>query len=280
MIVDSVSIPKIIHYVWLGRGELGALEKKCIASWREKLPDYEIKFWNEDSFDISSNQYLSEAYQAGYYAFASDYIRMWAVYNYGGIYLDTDTEVVKSFDPLLVHKAVFGFEIANYLNCGVLMARPKHPFFKKLFDSYASRSFYKADGEFDLYTSPMLVTDSLQKEYPHIRLDNTEQDLGDVHIYTIEHLCAVDCWRRKLLVTENTYCIHHYRGSWTEDLYEPCTVEGNDGFQKIFRKIYWKRKLYKLKKYFKKAYWKKKTDRLKRFKQKAYWKKKVQKLKK
>ena len=240
------SIPKIIHYIWLGRGELGALEKKCIASWHEKLPDYEIKFWNEDNFYISSNRYLCEAYQAGYYAFASDYIRMWAIYNYGGIYLDTDTEVVKSFDPLLQHQAVLGFEIANYVHCGVLMAQPKHPFLKKLFDNYAERSFYKENGEFDLYTSPMLITDSLQKYYPQIRLDNTEQDLGDIHIYPLEYLCAADVKKKQLLVTENTYCIHHYRGSWTEEIYVPCTNSGKDSYKRLFRKAYWQKKIQKL----------------------------------
>ena len=195
---------------------------------------------------MNSNRYLREAYQAGYYAFASDYIRMWVIYNFGGIYLDTDTEVVKNFEPLLKHKAVLGFEISNYLHCGVLMACPQHPFFAKIFDSYAERSFYKENGEFDLYTSPNLLTDTLKNDYPQIRLDNTEQDLGDIHLYPLEYLCAADMVKRMLLVTENTYCIHHYRGSWTEEIYVPCTNSGKDSYKRLFRKAYWQKKIQKL----------------------------------
>ena len=106
----DIRIPKVIHYCWFGRGKLPKLAKKCIKSWKKYLPDYKIIEWNEDNFDINSNQYVREAYEAKKYAFVSDYVRLYALYNYGGIYMDTDVEVIKSLDEFLIHEAFSGFE--------------------------------------------------------------------------------------------------------------------------------------------------------------------------
>ena len=92
-----MSIPKVIHYCWFGGGKLDELSQRCLESWKEKLPDYEIKEWNESNFDIKINKFVNEAYEKKYWAFVSDYARLWVVYNYGGIYLDTDVEVLNHF---------------------------------------------------------------------------------------------------------------------------------------------------------------------------------------
>ena len=104
-------IPKTIHYCWFGRGELTQLAKKCIASWRQFFPDYEIKEWNEDNFDVNCIPYTADAYMAGKYAFVSDYARFWVLYHLGGVYFDTDVEVIKSMDDVLEKGPFMGFEM-------------------------------------------------------------------------------------------------------------------------------------------------------------------------
>ena len=106
----EIRIPKTIHYCWFGRGEKPEIVKKCIDTWKDKLSDYEIIEWNEDNFDINQNDYVKEAYKAKKFAFVSDYVRVYALYNYGGIYLDTDVEVFKSFDDVLDNESFWGFE--------------------------------------------------------------------------------------------------------------------------------------------------------------------------
>lgn len=104
-------IPKIIHYCWFGRGPLPELAQKCIASWKKYLPDYEIKEWNEDNFDVNIIPYTAEAYQAKKYAFVSDYARFWIMYHYGGIYFDTDVEVIRPMDDIVANGNFMGFEV-------------------------------------------------------------------------------------------------------------------------------------------------------------------------
>ena len=108
-------IPKIIHYCWFGRGEKPEIVKRCINSWKENLKDYEIIEWNENNFDININNYVKEAYENKKYAFVSDYVRVYALYNMGGIYFDTDVEVFKSLDEFLQEDSFWGFEEKDYI---------------------------------------------------------------------------------------------------------------------------------------------------------------------
>jgi mannosyltransferase OCH1-like enzyme len=103
-------IPKVIHYVWFGRGKKSPLIKHCIKRWRKVMPDYEIIEWNEDNFDVNMNTYCRQAYEKGKYAFAADYARLWILYNHGGIYMDTDVAAFKSLEPFLSHTCFLGFE--------------------------------------------------------------------------------------------------------------------------------------------------------------------------
>ena len=112
-------IPKVVHYCWFGRGEMPELAKKCIASWKTFLPDYQIKEWNEDNFDINCNQYVKEAYESRKFAFVTDYVRLYAIYTEGGVYMDTDVEVLKTLDPFLHHHAFSGFETDGNVPTGM-----------------------------------------------------------------------------------------------------------------------------------------------------------------
>ena len=144
-------IPKVIHYCWFGRNPLPPLAVKCIESWKKYLPDYEIKEWNEDNFDVYTNQYTTEAYQAKKYAYVSDYARFWALYNEGGVYFDIDVEVIKPLDDLISKGSFMGCEkdgdgaytypeVAPGLIVG---CEPNHPIIKELFYIYEGFSFIK-----------------------------------------------------------------------------------------------------------------------------------------
>ena len=124
----SNKIPKIIHYCWFGKKEKPNIVKKCISSWKVILKDYEIIEWNEENFDISSNNFVRQAYENGKFAFVSDYVRVYALYNYGGIYLDTDVEVFKNFDPLLNNESFWGFEEKNFIATSTIGAQKNNKF--------------------------------------------------------------------------------------------------------------------------------------------------------
>ena len=210
-------IPKKIHYVWLGRGEKSELTKKCIDSWKKYLPDYEIIEWNEDNFDINSNKYLKEAYENRKYAFASDYIRLKVLYDFGGIYMDTDVEVIKNLDYFLNNEAFSGFENNNFIPTGIMAAKKHNKWIKKLLDDYNDISFIKKDGSFDLTTNTVRITNTTKKNY-NIVLKSSYQDLGDVVFYPFDYFCPKDWNTGKINITSNTYTIHHFSGSWHTDV--------------------------------------------------------------
>ncbi len=229
-------INKTIHYVWVGGNPMGELQEKCLASWRKYLPDYEIKCWDESNIDISSNTYMQEAYQAKKWAFVSDYIRVWVLYHYGGIYLDTDTEVLKPFDDFLHLPGVLSFEVDDCLLASVMLVEPHHPFMKRLLDSYGERSFYKED-KLDMTPLPLVLTDLAEEFYPHFKRENTAQDLGDLQILPLEYFCAKDWYDGEMYITQNTYCIQHYAASW---------VVHKPKWRRWFHIFYWRRKFKKL----------------------------------
>ncbi len=113
-------IPKIIHYCWFGRGKLPELAFKCMDTWKKYLPDYQLRLWNEDTFDITSHPYVFEAYQSKKYAFVTDYVRLYALYHFGGIYMDTDVEVIRNLDELLDLPGFSGFESEKDVPTGIM----------------------------------------------------------------------------------------------------------------------------------------------------------------
>ncbi len=205
-------IEKTIHYIWFGKKPLPLLAQKCINSWKKNCPDYKIIEWNETNFDINSNRYVKEAYENKKWAFVSDYVRLYVLYNYGGIYMDTDVEVLSSLDSFLNNRAFSGFENPKSVPTGIMACEKKHPFFKVLLDDYNTRSFVKSDGTFDLTTNVTTITNYFLKE--GLKLNNQKQTIADVTLYPNDYFCPKDVETRKILLTENSVTIHHFDGSW------------------------------------------------------------------
>lgn len=206
-------IPKIIHYCWFGKGEKPELVQKCLDSWKEHLSDYQIVEWNEETFDVKTNSYVKEAYEAKKYAFVSDYVRVYALYRYGGIYLDTDVEVIKSFNDLLYHNSFWGFEQENYIATSTIGAAKGNPIIEIFLDSYKGKRFLKEDGSFDDLTNVAIVTDILKKK--GLIMDGTYQEFAGVAaFYPQPFFSPYDYINCRKYVTENTYAIHHFYKSW------------------------------------------------------------------
>lgn len=206
-------IPKVIHYCWFGKGALPKKAKKCIESWREYLPDYEIKEWNEDNVDINLNSYIKQAYEAKKYAFVSDYVRFYALYTEGGIYMDVDVEVIKPLNALLNNDAFLGFEDDNGVNPGLIFASVKEtPFLKEILNSYSNRYFINNDGSYNTRTVVEYTTEILIKN--GLKLNNEKQVIYNIVIYPKEYFSPLNYKTNKLSITNNTFTIHHYNGSW------------------------------------------------------------------
>lgn len=209
-------IPRIIHYCWFGNGEKNELMKKCIDSWKLYLPEYEIKEWNEKNFDINSNIYTAEAYKEKKWAYVTDYVRLHALYNEGGIYMDTDVEVLKNIDRFLVHSAFSGFEDIQFIPTGIMGAEKYNQWIKDLLDYYKEKKFYNENGELDLTPNTVTITE-LSHKYG-LELNGNYQVLEhDIHIYPKEFFCPKEHATNKLIITENSYCIHHFNGSWIDN---------------------------------------------------------------
>ena len=156
-------IPKIIHYCWFGRNPLPELAQKCIASWKKYCPDYQIIEWNEDNFDINCNAYVKEAYEAKKWAFVSDVARLYALVEMGGIYMDTDVEVLKPLDSLLKYEAVSGFESETAIPTGLMAACKGQKLFVELLHEYDTIHFKRSDGSLDLTTNVTRITNTCLK---------------------------------------------------------------------------------------------------------------------
>ena len=211
------SIPKVIHYFWFGRSPLPPLAEKCIASWKKHLPDYEIKEWNEDSFDVNSILYTKQAYEAGKYAFVSDYARLKVLHDEGGIYFDTDVEVIKSIDGILEEGAFMSLETTEdykvAINPGNGIAAPVGlPIYKKLIESYENGTFIDENGRHNLATIVTRVTDLLEDD--GFVAKNEIQKVGSVTIYPTEYFCPKNFNTGKVTITDKTYSIHWYDASW------------------------------------------------------------------
>jgi mannosyltransferase OCH1-like enzyme len=209
-------IPKIIHYCWFGRNPLPELALKCIESWKKFLPDYEIKEWNEDNYDVHKIPYISEAYNAKKYAFVSDYARFDILYQYGGIYFDTDVEVIKDLTTIIENGAFAGVEKGGELNAGLGIASPATmEIFKEILNSYADEHFINSDGSLNLKTVVTRVSEIFYK-YGFVREDKI-QDIAGVRVYPTEYFCPKNYFTGELKITKNSYTIHWYDGSWCSD---------------------------------------------------------------
>lgn len=208
-------IPKIIHYCWFGGNPLPPLAKKCIASWKKFFPDYEIKEWNESNFDFNIIPYTKEAYEAKKYAFVSDYARFWILYHHGGLYFDTDVEVIKNMDNIIAKGPFMGREeiIKPGVNPGLgLGVNPGLGLYKEIMEKYSTLHFFNQEGTLNQTTVVTYTTDILC-QYGLKAIDEIQYIEG-IYIYPKEYFCPKSYKDGKIYLTENTVTIHHFAGSW------------------------------------------------------------------
>ncbi len=198
-------IPKIIHYCWLSKDPIPKDLQAYMATWKEKLSDYEFMLWNFDRFD-KDIAWVREAFEHRKYAFAADYIRLYALYNYGGIYMDMDVEVVRSFDSLLDREYILGYETPKSVEAGIMGVAPKHPLFKKALDYYENRHFVQADGAFDTIPLPLILWKQWESQIKS----------GEVVLFSSDYLSPKSHVTEAINKTANTYTIHHFAGSWVQ----------------------------------------------------------------
>ncbi|MBQ2737869.1 MAG: glycosyl transferase [Clostridia bacterium] len=208
-------IPRIIHYCWFGKGPLPELASDCIASWRRLCPDYEIRLWCEDSFDISSNPYVKEAYEAKKYAFVTDYVRLYALYTVGGVYMDTDVELIKPLDGLLSNEVFSGFESKDKIPTAVMGAVAGHKTVKYLLDYYEDRHFMLADGSLDTTTNVEIITDMMSSR--GLCADGEHQTVEGFTLYPMNVLCPDLKRLDDGEYMRDTVAVHHFMGSWKSE---------------------------------------------------------------
>ena len=202
-------IPKTIHYCWFGRGEMSTKSKKCLASWKRYCPDYEIIEWNEDNFDLDMNPYTRTTYANRQYAFLSDYVRLFVVREYGGIYLDTDVELLRPLDDLLENKAYFGFENNSYVATGLgFGAEAKSPVLDAMLAAYEPL----LDGTHGVIGCPRLNTEALLAL--GLQRNGQQQSVASATIYPADWFNPYDDPTGRLTITKNTYSIHWYAKNW------------------------------------------------------------------
>ncbi len=204
-------IPKVIHYCWFGGNKKSKSMLKCIESWKKHCPDYKIVEWNENNFDINCIPFVKEAYAEKKWAFVTDYARLKIIYENGGIYLDTDVEIVRNFDSLLNYKAFMGFEGEEHINTGLgFGAESGNEIIYSIMIDYHARKFDKDDcGNI---ICPIINTEILIG--CGLKPDGTRQNVGGVEFFPKEYFNPKDNQTYEVNMTENTYSIHHYDASW------------------------------------------------------------------
>lgn len=236
-------IPKIIHYCWFGGKELPPLAKKCIASWKKYCPDYQIIRWDESNFDLNCCQYVKEAYENRKFAFVTDYVRLYAMYTQGGVYMDTDVEVTKNLDEFLAHHGFSGFESETQIPTGIMAGEKGFPLFAHLLSYYDGKHFLKEDGTLDTTTNVTTITDMLTAKGFHP--NGQFQIIEGFALYPQDYFCPYDNNTGILSKTQNTATIHWFNKSWlspTQRIKSMLTkpfhrLFGNDCFAWLKRRI-------------------------------------------
>lgn len=206
-------IPKIIHYCWFGRNPLPSLAIDCIASWKKHLPEYQIMEWNEDNFPFHEFRFAQEALDARKFAFVSDVCRLYALKKMGGVYMDTDVEVIKSLNYFLSHAAFSGFENDDFVPTGIMASESNGIWVSELLDYYTDRSFIRLDGSFDMVSNTYIITQlMLEKGFV---MNNKLQEIDNyVTFYPNDFFCPKSYKTGKIELTSNSCCIHHFAKSW------------------------------------------------------------------
>jgi len=208
-------IPKIIHYCWFGGKRLSEDAKRYIASWQKLCPDYKIMEWNESNFDVKMVPYVNEAYEEKKWAFVSDYVRLYALKNYGGIYLDTDVEMIKSMDVFLSNKSFIGAESKYSICTAVIGAEKNALFINELLKIYDGIHFLDEKG-LDTMPNSQRIFKFLESEYNYKDSDKPIY-LNNCTIYPKDYFSPINCYTFEQKNTINTYCVHRYAGTWKSE---------------------------------------------------------------
>lgn len=213
---DNKQIPKIIHYCWFGGSALPDSALRCIESWKRFCPDYEIKRWDESNYNVNTCPYTAQAYAAGKWAFVSDYARFDILYTHGGVYFDTDVEMIRPIDDILERGPFMGIEQSDegfFVAPGLGMAAAAgHPVYQKMLSGYQMMNFLNPDGTYNQTTVVKYTTDLLCG----FGLKNTKeiQTVEGIHIYPWDYFCPMEYRTGKISCTPNTRTIHHYSATW------------------------------------------------------------------
>lgn len=210
-------IPKVIHYCWFGGGKLPDAAIRCIESWKKHCPDYRIVKWDETNFDIGCNRYAKDAYAAKKWSLVTDVARLKILYEHGGIYLDTDVEIIRPLDSLLKNRAFMGIESTGWINTGSGYGAEKGlPILKELLDEFNTAAFSPEN------PAIFSIMDSVMRRKGYV-FNNQIQQIDHVTIYPMDYFAPINLTTRKLKITKNTYSIHHYTGSWQSEEYKKST---------------------------------------------------------
>lgn len=211
-----MAIPKVIHYCWFGGAELPAQVKKCMDSWKQHCPDYEIIRWDERNFDYQEYAFTKDAYDAKKWAFVSDVARLYVVYRHGGIYLDTDVELLTSLDPFLENEAFMGFEQGRKVATGLGFGAEKgNPVIKANLDAYKELCFEANNGNLESISCPVITTAVLEQQGLERR--DVFQKLEGVTVYPTSVFCPMLFADGTADIKEDTVSVHHYAATWTTE---------------------------------------------------------------
>ena len=235
------SIPKTIHYIWFGRGEKSDLINSCVAQNKNILANWKFIEWNEDNYNINACRYIKEAYEAKKYAFASDYARFDILYKNGGVYLDTDVELLKAFpNEYLLDEGFSGVESNNKIAPGLVFAcKAKNPLVREILEDYQKDNFLMENGSYNLETVVDRVTRIFKRH--GFQITGEKQELDGFLIYPCEYFCAYDFVTDEFDITSKTVSIHHYTATWV-----PLKSKIKKKIQKYIRIIFGKKIYLKL----------------------------------
>lgn len=195
--------------------------QKCIDSWKRILPDYEIWLWDTKRFDLSTSVWVTEAYDKKKYAFCADYIRMYALFNYGGVYLDSDVEVLRSFNDLLTLPYFIGYESKQYFEAAVIGAEKGNPFIGDVLAYYKDRHFVKENGSLDIQIMPEVMMNVTNSKWKRVLINEISDFINDptiINVFPYDWFSPIDSTGKRyvLRVSKNTYCIHHFASAWVD----------------------------------------------------------------
>ncbi|MBQ7857967.1 MAG: glycosyl transferase [Oscillospiraceae bacterium] len=204
-------IPPIIHYCWFGHGEMPPLMKRCLKSWKRNCPDWQIIQWNEDNFDVNSTVWTKQAYEAKKYAFVSDYVRLKVLTEMGGVYVDTDLQLLKPLTPYIEHDMFVGFENRNSVASCIIGAKANHLVIAAWLEYYSHREFF-ANGQMHSEPNVVFMTNDLIAR--GLVMDNTRQNIDGVDIYPQSWFCPQNMEGENRKRDNNTVAVHHFTSTW------------------------------------------------------------------